>query len=368
MNQSARHTTAAVWDGAAFSILDDLSVRPPGANEVAVDIQMAGLCHSDLNPIDGHIDQPLPVVLGHEAVGVIAEVGPGSSRTVGERVVLSVLRSCGTCAACRAGRVTSCRDAVTSTSPFSRDGVVVHQFVRTGAFARRTVVHEQQAIAIGNGIPLPVAAMLGCATVTAFGAVEERARLQPGETVLVSGAGGLGLNAVIAARAAGAARIIVVDRNPAKGHIARTSGATDFIVTSSAADIHEGVIALLPRGVDVAIECVGRPDVLAAAVESLAWGGRCVIVGLPSADTVVDLRVRALFHDKSVLGCRMGSVDPAVALPRLAERIARRDIVLDHLVSKIAALDAIADLVTDLREGRLERGFLDLRLDGDASQ
>jgi Zn-dependent alcohol dehydrogenase len=351
-----------VWDGSALDLVDDLRVRPPGQGEVTVGITTAGLCHSDLKPMDGDIPQQLPVILGHEAVGRIVETGPGTTLRVGQRVVLSVFRACGVCAACRAGRRIACRrTAHPARSPFSREGVTVQQFVRTGAFAERTVVAESQAIPIPDELPDAEAAMLGCATVTAFGAVEQRARVQPGETVLVVGAGGVGLNVVLAARAAGAARIIVCDRNPRKRDIALLCGATDFAVTPAAVDVTETCLGALSEGVDTAFECVGRADLLTAAVESLAWGGRAVIVGLPPTGTDVSLPIRSLFHDKSLLGCRMGSIDPQEALPLLARRALAGEFSLAPLVTRIAPLTEADQLVTDLRKGNLERGFFDMR-------
>lgn len=351
-----------VWDGSELALVDDLLHRPPGPGEVVVEIATAGLCHSDLNPIDGKITQELPVVLGHEAVGRIVERGPGARLAIGTRVVLSVFRPCGACEQCRAGRRTACRrTAEPAATPFSRDGLPVQQFVRTGAFAERTVVSQSQAIPIPEELPDAEAAMLGCATVTAFGAVEERARVRRGETVLVVGAGGIGLNVVLASRAAGADRILVCDRNPRKHDIAVACGATDFFVTPEASDVAKACLDTVPDGADAAFECVGRADLLNATIASLGWGGRAVIVGLPSADTELSLRIRSLFHDKALLGCRMGSVDPRTALPELARRALAGEFSLTPLVTRVAPPSEAGDLIADLRRGELERGFFDLR-------
>jgi S-(hydroxymethyl)glutathione dehydrogenase/alcohol dehydrogenase len=350
---------ALVWDGTGLRVDSTIEVRPPGPGEVAVDIAMAGLCHSDMSPMEGRIPQPTPAILGHEAVGVVAAAGPGADVPVGQRVVLTVLRRCGECRHCREGRPTLCpASSRPVASPFSRDGDLVHQFVRLGAFAERIVVAREQVIAMPAEIPDPVAAMLGCATVTAFGAVEDRARLRAGESVLVTGAGGIGLNAVLAARAAGAASIVVVDRNPAKERIARTCGATDFIVPGDPSQIAPAVRALVPGGVDAAFECAGHTGLLDAAIRSLAGGGRVVVVGLPPTGATLDLEVRELFHDKSLLGCRMGSVDPHRKLPDLAGRVLRGELDLTPLVSAVVPMEGAAQLVDDLRDGRIDRGFL----------
>ena len=350
---------ALVWDGTGLHVDSAIEVRPPGPGEVAVDIAMAGLCHSDVSPIEGRIPLPTPAILGHEAVGTVTAAGPDSGVCAGQRVILTVLRRCGECRHCREGRPTLCPVSGRAVdSPFSRDGETVHQFVKLGAFAERIVVAQEQVIPVPAGISDPVAAMLGCATVTAFGAVEDRARLRAGETVLVTGAGGIGLNAVLAAKATGADRIVVVDRNPAKEKIARTCGATDFLVPSEPAQIVPAVQELVPGGVDAAFECAGNTGLLEACVTSLAWGGRAVILGLPPTGAAMDLVVRELFHDKSLLGCRMGSVDPHRKLPDLAERVLRGDIDLTPLVSAIVPLEGADQLVDDLRNGRIDRGFL----------
>ncbi|MFB4307385.1 zinc-binding dehydrogenase [Actinomadura sp. GTD37] len=350
---------ALVWDGTGLHVDSTIEVRPPGPGEVAVDIAMAGLCHSDVSPMEGRIPQPTPVILGHEAVGTVAAAGPGADVPVGRRVVLTVLRRCGECRRCREGRPALCAASTRPVaSPFSRDGGVVHQFVKVGAFAERIVVAREQVIAMPAEISDPVAAMLGCATVTAFGAVEDRARLRAGESVLVTGAGGIGLNAVLAAGAAGAERIVVVDRNPAKEKIARTCGATDFLVPGDPAETAPAVRALVPGGVDAAFECTGHTGVLNAAVKSLAGGGRVVVLGLPPTGGTLGLEVRDLFHDKSLLGCRMGSVDPHRKLPDLAQRVLRGELDLTPLVSAVVPLEGAAQLVDDLRDGRIDRGFL----------
>ncbi|MFF5263828.1 zinc-binding dehydrogenase [Actinomadura viridis] len=350
---------ALVWDGTDLHVDSTVEVRPPGPGEVAVDITMAGLCHSDLSPMEGRIPQPTPAILGHEAVGVVAAAGPGADVPLGQRVVLTVLRRCGECRHCRGGRANLCpASGRPVASPFSRGGDLVHQFVRLGAFAERIVVAREQVIAMPAEIPDPVAAMLGCATVTAFGAVEDRARLRAGESVLVTGAGGIGLNVVLAARTAGAERIVVVDRNPAKERIARTCGATDFIVPNDPSGIAPAVRELVPGGVDAAFECAGHTGLLDAAIRSLAGGGRVVVVGLPPTGATLALEVRELFHDKSLLGCRMGSVDPHRKLPDLAGRVLRGELDLTPLVSAVVPMESAERLVDDLRNGRIDRGFL----------
>ncbi|MBD0736709.1 alcohol dehydrogenase catalytic domain-containing protein [Streptomyces sp. CBMA29] len=349
---------AVLWTGARLEFVEDIEVRPPGTGEVTVRVDAAGLCHSDLKAVDGHIDQAAPVVLGHEACGVVVDRGPGVSIGVGRKVILSPLRSCGSCRACRAGNPTRCRSETKAPTPaFRRRGAPVEQFARVGAFARRTVVHERQVVPIPDAVPDAAAALLGCAVVTGFGAAWERAAVCPGESVLVVGAGGIGLNVVQAARIAGARQILVYDRNPRKENVARRLGATDFRATGS---LDEAVRDSAPEGFDAAFECVGRPELLASAVDALAAGGRAVMVGLPPAGTPLTFQMRALAQDKALLGCRMGSVDPHRFIPGLADRYLRRELDIDALVTAVAPLREVHALVAALRAGRLERGVFDL--------
>jgi Zn-dependent alcohol dehydrogenase len=348
-----------IWDGIDLSVAEDLEVRRPAAGEVAVAVRAAGLCHSDLKPMDADIPQQLPVVLGHEAAGVVTEAGPGVSLRPGDRVVLSVLQPCGKCRACERGQPTACRGAAGGLgTPFSRNGRPVQQFVRLGAFAERTVVRAEQAVPVPDDLPDAVAALLGCAVITGFGAVTERARVGQGDKVLVIGAGGVGLNVVQAARLAGASLVAVVDTNPRKEAIARQLGATDVEIISGAGEIGPRTRDLAPDGFDAVFECVGRPDLLEAAVAALAWGGRAVIVGLPPAGARMDLEIRALSRDQALLGCRMGGADPHQAIPRLAALYRSGDLAIDPLITKMVPLDEGAALVADLRRGDLDRGVL----------
>jgi Zn-dependent alcohol dehydrogenase len=348
-----------IWDGSDLSVAEDLEVRCPGPGEVMVEVRAAGLCHSDLKPVDADIPQELPVVLGHEAVGVVTEAGPGVSLRPGDRVVLSVLQPCGQCRACERGQPTACRGAADALGPpFSRAGRPVQQFVRLGAFAERTVVRAEQAIPVPDELPDAVAALLGCAVITGFGAVTERARVREGDKVLVIGAGGVGLNVVQAARLAGASLVAVVDTNPRKEPIARQLGATEVEIISGADEIGPRTRGLAPDGFDAVFECVGRADLLTAAVAALAWGGRAVIVGLPPAGARMDLEIRALSRDQALLGCRMGGVDPHRVIPRLAALYRSGELAIDPLITKVVPLEEGACLVEDLRRGDLDRGVL----------
>src|SRR5262245_45095364 len=223
---------AAVWTG-ELEIRDDVTVKDPDAHEVLVRIVNAGRCHSDVSVLDGTIPFPTPVVLGHEGAGVVEAVGDAVTKVkVGDHVVLTTLGNCGQCDACDTGHPTMCRDTFGKLPrPFTiAEGEQrTFQFANAGVFAEHTVVNETQAIVIDQSVPLTVACLIGCAVVTGTGAVLNRAKVQPGQSVVVIGAGGIGQSVIQAARIAAAGPIVVVDANPAKEAVARQFGATEFV-------------------------------------------------------------------------------------------------------------------------------------------
>ena len=223
-----------VWTG-ELEVRDDVEVRGPKPHEVVVRIVNAGLCHSDVSVLDGTIPFPTPVVLGHEGAGVVEAVGAGVTKVKeGDHVVLTTLGNCGQCDACDRGEPTHCRDTFGRLPrPFTVGGEKAFQFANAGVFTERTVVAESQAVVISKDMPLDAACLIGCAVVTGTGAVLNRAKVQPGQSVVVIGAGGIGQSVIQAARIAAAGRVVVIDANPDKEAVARQFGATEFIDASS---------------------------------------------------------------------------------------------------------------------------------------
>src|SRR3954469_9957815 len=303
---------AIVWTG-ALEVRDDVEVRAPEPHEVVVRIEKAGLCHSDVSVLDGTIPFPTPVVLGHEGAGVVEEVGSAVRKGQGgDHVVLTTLGSCGQCDACDPGLPTHCRDTAWRLSrPFTVGGEKAFQFANAGVFTERTVVAESQAVVIDKAMPLEVACLIGCAVVTGAGAVLNRAKVQPGQTVAVIGAGGIGQSVIQAAKLSAAGRIVVIDANPAKEAVARQFGATDFVDGSKVDDLVTAVKDLgLSNGVDHAFECVGHPALIRNAIDLLDWGGACTLLGVPKLGTEASFVVNTMYNDKSILGCRYGSTRP----------------------------------------------------------
>jgi Zn-dependent alcohol dehydrogenase len=349
-----------VWTG-ELEVRDDVAVRDPRPHEVRVRIANAGLCHSDVSVIDGTIPFPTPVVLGHEGAGVVEEVGSAVTKVaVGDHVVLTTLGNCGRCAACDRGQPTHCRDTMGRLGrPFTVGGEKAFSFANTGVFTEQVVVTETQAIVIDPDVPLGVACLIGCAVVTGAGAVLNRARVQPGQTVVVIGAGGIGQAAIQAARIAAAGRIVVVDANPDKQAVSRRFGATDFVDAGATDDTVAAVKDLgLPNGVDHVIECVGHPALIRSGVALLDWGGTLTLLGVPKLGSEASFVVNDLYNDKAILGCRYGSTRPHHDIPLLVGFYKDGRLLLDEMVSEVYPLDDIARALDDLHHGKLNRGVL----------
>ncbi|QDN99081.1 Zn-dependent alcohol dehydrogenase [Streptomyces sp. RLB3-17] len=343
-----------IFDGKRTQVVDDLEIRDPGPGEVQVAITAAGLCHSDLSVVDGTIPFPVPVVLGHEGAGVVEAVGAGVGHVrPGDHVALSTLANCGTCAECDRGRPTMCRKAIgMPRQPFTRGGRPLYQFASNSAFAERTVVKAVQAVRIPKDIPLPSAALIGCGVLTGVGAVLNRARVDRGDTVLVIGTGGIGLNVLQGARIAGALKIVAVDANPAKEAVARRFGATHFLTST------EAVKDILPTGADHAFECVGRVELIRQAIDLLDRHGQAVLLGVPPATAEASFLVSSMYLDKSILGCRYGSSRPQRDIALYADLYREGRLLLDELVTQTYPVEDFDKAAQDAEEGRVARAVL----------
>jgi S-(hydroxymethyl)glutathione dehydrogenase/alcohol dehydrogenase len=351
---------AIVWTG-ELEVRDDVAVRDPRPHEVRVRIANAGLCHSDVSVIDGTIPFPTPVVLGHEGAGVIEQVGSAVTKVaVGDHVVLTTLGNCGRCDACDRGQPTHCRDTMGRLGrPFTVGGEKAFSFANTGVFTEQVVVAETQAVVIDPEVPLSAACLIGCAVVTGAGAVLNRAKVQPGQTVAVIGAGGIGQSAIQAARIAAAGRIVGIDANPGKEAVARQFGATDFVDAGAVDDPVAAVKDLgLPGGVDHVFECVGHPALIRQGVALLDWGGTLTLLGVPKLGTEASFVVNDLYNDKSILGCRYGATRPHHDIPLLVSFYKDGRLLLDEMVSQVYPLDQITRALDDLHHGKLNRGVL----------
>lgn len=346
-------------------VRDDVSLRSPGHREVLVRIVNAGLCHSDISVLDGTIPFPTPVVMGHEGAGIVEAVGSAvTTLAVGDHVVLTTLGNCGQCDACDRGFATRCRRSIgggAGPGRFSAGGEPVFQFANVGAFAERTLVWETQCVVIDPDVPFEAACLIGCAVLTGVGAVMNRARVEPGETVVVIGAGGIGQSVIQGARLASASRIVAIDTDPGKKRAALQMGATDFIDAASTDNLVDAIREVgLSNGADYVFECVGHPDLIRLATEMLDWGGACVMLGVPRIGTEASFVVSSMYNDKSILGCRYGSARPHHDIPRIVAFYKSGQLLLDEMVSRIYSASDFDLAVAEAKVGSSTRIVLQL--------
>ena len=355
--------SGVVYDGSKTTVVDDLEVGDPGPGEVRVRTAAAGLCHSDVSVINGTIPFPSPVVLGHEGAGVVEAVGKGvTALAEGDHVIMTTLGNCGHCEHCDRGRPTMCRFTFGyRPQPFTRGAEKHYSFANVSAFAQASVVKEVQAVKIPEDVPLTSACLVGCGVLTGIGAVLQRARVEPGHTVVVIGVGGIGLNVIQGARLAGATRIVAVDTNPGKADIAITFGATEFVNPADTdGDTIAGVKKILPNGADFTFECVGHVGLIRAAIELLDWGGSCVLLGVPEATAEASFLVSGMYLDKAILGCRYGTSQPQRDVKRYVELYRQGKLLLDELVTQTYPLHDFDAALHDMEAGKLARGVLTL--------
>ncbi|MBL6279188.1 alcohol dehydrogenase catalytic domain-containing protein [Micromonospora fiedleri] len=322
--------------------------------QVRVAIRAAGVCHSDLSMVDGTIAAPYPLLLGHEAAGVVTEVGDGVDRiTVGDHVVLNWAPPCRACWSCTHGEPWLCERTGTPAvaAGHTIDGEPLHVTLGLGALAEQVVVPQQAMVVVPSDLPFPTAALLGCAVLTGVGAIRRTAAVRPGDSVAVIGLGGVGLSAVAAARAAGAATVIAVDVSPAKADLAHAAGATDFLLADD--KLSRAVRALTDgRGVDHAVECVGRAATIRTAWRATRRGGQVIVVGMGGKDDMVGLSALEIFHSARTLRSSVyGSSDPDRDLPELARAVLDGSFDLDFLVTDRVSLDEAPEALARMARG-----------------
>ncbi|SEH56475.1 alcohol dehydrogenase [Mycolicibacterium rutilum] len=336
----------------------ELDLAPPGAGELLVRIEAAGLCHSDLSVVDGNRVRPVPMLLGHEAAGVVEEVGPGGSDLpAGTRVVMTFLPRCGACAACATEGLTPCEPGsaanaagtlMTGERRLSRDGAPVHHHLGVSGFATHAVADRRSVVPVPDDVPAVVASLLGCAVLTGGGAVINAGRPQPGTTVAVVGLGGVGMAAVLTALAAEDIRVIGVDQVPDKLDRAAQYGADEVYTPEQAREL--GLKAA------VVIEAAGHPAALETAVELTAPGGRTVSVGLPRPDARVTLSPLGFVAEgRSLIGSYLGSAVPARDIPHFVDLWRAGRLPVESLVSSTITLDEINDGMDQLADGKAVR-------------
>jgi S-(hydroxymethyl)glutathione dehydrogenase/alcohol dehydrogenase len=358
-----------VEPGAPLEVVDDVDLEAVRAGEVRVRVVACGVCHSDLSLARGSFPLMGPTIPGHEAAGVVTDVGPGvGSLAVGDHVVLTPSPACGHCEYCVRGRHSVCTNSwgiatamlPDGTTRLSRGGAVVFRGLGLGAWAEEVVVPESGAVRIDPDVPLDVACVVGCAVQTGVGAAINTARVEPGDEVLVMGAGGVGISIVQGAALSGAARIIVSDPSEARREQALRFGATD-VVDPTATDAVARTMELTGIGADVAFDAVGSAALVEAGVEAVRSGGTVVMVGAPPPEQNASVNVAtAMFTEKRIVGSLLGSCWAPRDIPRLVGlwRTGRLD--LAGMVTSRRPLDEVNEALEDLEAGRGLRTVLQI--------
>ena len=316
-------------------------------------IAAVGICGTDLHVVKGDWDRPKPMVLGHEGAGVVEAVGDDvHDLAPGDEVVLSWAPSCGRCADCTRGRPAMCIELqraigagtlLDGTTGMEADGETVYRGTATGALSRHLTVGAAVALPLGEDVPLVEAALLGCAALTGVGAVLFQGRPEPGSTVLVIGAGGVGQFCVQGARIAGAAEIVCVDPVESRLEQAQRLGATR---TATPDTLKQTMREVARNGVDVAFDAVGSPATTALSLRWTRNGGRTVLVGLPAAGERLDLDpAEFVRREKELTGSMYGSEDPRRALPILLEHVRSGALQLAPMVGPKFTLDNVNDAI-----------------------
>ena len=352
----------------AFSV-EDVDLAPPGPGEVEVRLAASGVCHSDWNVVTGATANPLPAVLGHEGAGVVESVGDGvDSVAEGDHVILSWLPACGRCYYCSRGRQVLCdvamKDMFRGTLPggalrLSQNGGPLYHYSYLSAFAERCIVPEGCCVRIRDDAPLEVAALVGCAVMTGYGAAVTRAGVKAGSSIAIFGAGGVGLSAIMGARLAGAAVIAAVDPFPFRRETALELGATQALDPGSD-DVPAALRGLTDgRGADAAIDSAGAPGVLAQAYAAVRRGGTVVAVGLPPEGLSAELPAADLAREEKVVtGSFYGSCSPQLDMPEVLDLYMDGLLPLDRLVSRAYPLEEINDAFAAMNAGEVARAVI----------
>ncbi|MYT69064.1 MULTISPECIES: Zn-dependent alcohol dehydrogenase [unclassified Streptomyces] len=342
-------------------VVEEIDLADPVGREVRVQVQASGLCHSDLS-VATFIGGEFPVVLGHEVAGIVTEIGPQVTQVkVGDHVVGSLIQYCGACTNCLSGHTHLCLnpDATLRTAEqaprLSWNGAPVAQGMGLGGFAQETLIHENQLAVVPDEMPWAPAALIGCGVLTGAGAVVNSADVRHGQSVVIIGAGGVGLNAISGARIAGAETIVVTDVEDGKLERAKAFGAT-HVVNSRTADPVEAVRDITGAGADHVFDFVGIRPVTAQGMQMLGKGGGLYLIGVGTNDAGIDVSaLTALSNSQRVQGVYMGSSNLKRDIPFYASMYLQGRMNLDGLVSREIGLADIEAGYESLKDGRTAR-------------
>lgn len=342
--------------------IEDVTLDSPKVGEIKVTVAASAICHSDIHIMDGDFDDGVvPLVAGHEAAGIVSEVGEGvTTFNVGDRIMTSLLRSCSDCSYCRAGLRHLCEGVFPTDGQdrlWTSDRRVIQRGANMAAFAEEIVVHHSQAIVIPDSVPLDSASLLGCGVITGTGSVFNTTEVRPGQSVAVIGCGGVGLNAIQAASIAGASPIFALDLVESKLDISRAFGAHHTINTAS--DSIEAVKDLTGgRGVDYAFVTVGSVKAGELALQLLNKRGTAVFIGLPGMAKISVSIYQLVLGEQRIIGSAMGSTQLQRDVPRLLDYYQQKQLKLDELITQRYPLDAINEAIESVKQGNALRNVI----------
>jgi succinate semialdehyde reductase (NADPH) len=345
--------------------IEDVEIQEPKENEVLIEIKATGMCHSDVNVFVGATPVPTPVVAGHEISGIVKKVGKNVTRVKeGDKVISAFIHPCGKCRNCISGRENLCETFASvrlkgvmfdGTSRLRlKDGRQVQTFLG-GGFAEYAIVHENALTVVPPDVELERVATLGCAGITAYGAVNS-AKIEPGESVAVVGVGGVGLSVIQLLKASGAGRIIALGTKKWKLEKAMELGATDYINTKET-DPVKALKEMTGGGPDVIIEAAGTQETVQMAVDGVRIGGRVILVGLPPVSAQIPLRIAYIVRNGiTIIGNYGGR--PRIDMPRLLELVRQGKYDPSKLVTGKFKLEEINEAVKLLEEGEAIRSLI----------
>lgn len=337
-----RITAAVFRDASLKPSIEPLEMSGPGPGEALVRIVATGVCHTDAKAAGPDSLSPRPVVLGHEGAGVVEAVGQGVDKVApGDHVVMT-FGSCGRCRSCEEAEPAYCHHALPLSFACTRadgsaylraaDGSPVHgDFFQQSSFATHAIGRERNVVKVRRDAPLELLGPLGCGIQTGAGAVLNDLRVKPGRTIAIFGAGALGLSAIMAARLAGAGRIIAIDRHTGRLDLARELGSHDAIL-SDGEPLAARIKSIIPVGVDYAIDTTGVLPVMRAALDSLAPRGECAFVTSPWDGSELSISPRHLLLGRKVRGVIQGNSNPGVFIPQLVDWFMDGRFPFDRLV------------------------------------
>ena len=343
--------------------IENVAIEKPRRREVLVRTAAAGLCHSDLHFIEGAYPTPMPVVLGHEAAGVVEAVGEDVTYLKpGDHVISCLSVFCGHCEFCLSGHLSICQTPEVKMPPgvakrLTWQGKHLNQFLNLSAFAEQMVVHENALVKVRDDMPLDLAALIGCSVITGYGAVVHTAKIEPGCTVAVFGAGGIGLATINAAKIAGAGRIIAVDLDPFKLDLAKLFGATD-VLDAAEGDTVKRLVDMTSGGVQYAFECIGLKQTAEQSFSALRSGGTATLIGMIPVGTKIELHGVDFLRERRIQGCMMGSNRFRTDMPRLIEFYLQGRLKLDEMVSARIRLEDINEGFAALKKGGIARNVI----------